>query len=131
MVLLKAIAIETYKETIVEKPINFEIMNPNDEVNITVQSPPVDNEKPNISITTPTEDQIFPEGTLSVEMRGTASDNVAVILVELSNDGTVWTPAIGTTNWNGSVMVQTGANTLYARARDAASNTRTAIVNIH
>jgi hypothetical protein len=102
----------------------------NDIVNITVQSPPVDNQKPDITITSPVEDQTFATGTLFVEMKGTASDNVAVVLVEVSNDNTIWTPAIGLTNWNATMIVQTGPNTLYARASDQATNSKTVMVNI-
>jgi hypothetical protein len=102
----------------------------NDIVNITVQSPPVDNQKPDITITSPVEDQTFATGTMFVEMKGTASDNVAVVLVEVSNDNTIWTPAIGLTNWNATMIVQTGQNTLYARATDEATNSKTVMVNI-
>jgi hypothetical protein len=101
-----------------------------DMVNITVQSSPVDDQNPDIIITSPTEQETFTAGTLLVEMKGSASDNIAVILVEVSNDGTIWTPATGTTNWNATVMVQTGPNTLYARARDAAANSKMVMVNI-
>jgi hypothetical protein len=101
-----------------------------DMVNITVQASPVDDQKPDIVITSPFEGQTFSAGTLFIEMKGTASDNIAVILVEVSNDGTLWTPATGTTNWNATLMVQTGPNTLYARARDAAANSKMVMVNI-
>jgi hypothetical protein len=102
----------------------------NDMVNITVLSPPMDDKKPSITITEPVEDQTFPEGTLFVEMKGTASDNVAVVLVEVSNDNTIWTPAVGLTSWNATMIVQTGPNTFYARATDEAANSKTVMVNI-
>jgi hypothetical protein len=101
-----------------------------DLVNITVESPPIDNQQPSITITKPDEGQTFPAGTLLVEIEGTSSDNVAVVLVEVSNDNTIWTPAIGLNNWNATLIVQTGSNTLYARAKDAAANSRTVMVNI-
>jgi hypothetical protein len=99
-------------------------------VNITVKSPPADTVPPSITITEPTEGTSFPSGTVLVNISGTSSDNVAVVLVEVTTDGVSWAPATGTTNWSAKLSVQTGNNTLQARAKDAASNAKLAIVNI-
>jgi|GEM_PF-3891625 len=99
-------------------------------VNFTVKAPPADNQPPTISISQPTEGQSFTAGTLQVNISGTASDNVAVALVEVSSDGVTWSTAAGTTSWSAKLAAQTGNNTLRVRAKDAASNTKIVMVNI-
>ena len=99
-------------------------------VNITVKSPPTDTQPPTITISQPTEAASFPTGTVQVNISGTASDNVGVTLVEVSSDGTNWVAATGTSSWSAKLSVQTGSNTLRARAKDAATNLKVSTVNI-
>jgi len=99
-------------------------------VHIKVLVPAPDTQLPNIIITAPTEGKIFPIGTDQVDITGTASDNVAVTLVEVSDDGVSWAPATGTTSWSAKLAVSSGNSTLQARARDAAANIRATQVNI-
>jgi len=70
----------------------------------------------------------FPPSGAVLESReatvsGTASDDSAVVLVDLSLDGSVWAPATGTTVWSGEVTLGEGENTIYARATDPSGNT--------
>jgi hypothetical protein len=99
-------------------------------VNFSVKAPPADTQPPTITIAQPTEAGSFPAGTVLVNISGTASDNVAVILVEVSSNGLTWSTATGTTSWSAKLDVQTGNNTLHVRAKDAASNTKVVTVNI-
>jgi hypothetical protein len=99
-------------------------------VNLTVKAPPADTQRPNITITAPAEGRTFPVGTAQMNISGTASDNVGVTLVEVSIDGIVWASASGTGAWSAKLAVQSGKNTLHARARDAAANIRESQVNI-
>ena len=91
---------------------------------------PADTTRPGITITAPTEGQQLPYGTTNVLASGTASDNVGVTLVEVSNDGINWQSATGTTSWTATLSVLVGSNIIRARAKDAASNIGTAMVNI-
>ena len=61
-------------------------------------------------------------GFLTALVNGTASDNVAVAMVELSTDGTNWQLASGTSSWSGSVALKCGDNTIFARATDTSGN---------
>jgi hypothetical protein len=79
-----------------------------------------DTEPPQIEITSPADHSVVTSATLTVS--GTASDNVAVVEVDLSTDLETWTEASGTTTWTGNVTVVNGSNTVFARATDADDN---------
>jgi hypothetical protein len=67
------------------------------------------------------------------EVSGTASDNQAVALVEVSLDGEEWDPAEGTTSWSHSLYTPTledGPHTIAVRATDPAGNQGFAQVHI-
>lgn len=83
---------------------------------------------PSISITSPANGQTFTTATIAV--CGTASDNVALSKVEVRVGAGSWQLASGTTSWSGSVTLNPGSNTIYARATDTAGNTRGASVTV-
>src|SRR5262249_22721885 len=72
------------------------------------------------SITNPADGAQFDQFALSVA--GVAADDISVASVELRLNGGVWSNAIGTTNWTGSVNLISGTNTIEARSRDGAGN---------
>ncbi len=78
--------------------------------------------RPTISISSPTDGQIFtPDTTITVS--GTASDadgTLTLVQVKL-NDGT-WQDATGTTEWSKSVTLHEHDNIIYARAQDDEGN---------
>ena len=94
----------------------------------TLLSPLPDTTSPTIAFTSPAEGTTLKSKTVTVS--GTASDDVAVEKVELSKDGTNWVLADGTTSWSGTLTLQKGANTIYARASDPSGNNATASVSV-
>jgi len=97
------------------------------ETSITVTYNPPDTTLPVISITSPTADQIFTTNAITVN--GTASNNVGVVEVKVGVSG-VYTTASGTESWNAPVTLESGSNTIYARATDTAGNTRETSVTV-
>ena len=93
-----------------------------------VPTPPPDTTTPTIAITSPANNSMLSSTTVTV--RGTASDNVAVQLVELSTDGIAWKMASGTTSWSRNVTLQVGTNTIYARATDSSGNRATVRISV-
>lgn len=81
----------------------------------------VDLEKPLIRIITPEGGAILK--ARDIEIKGRASDNMLLRAIELSMDGLNWSPASGLTEWSGRLELESGNNTIYARATDAAGNT--------
>ncbi len=53
---------------------------------------------------------------------GTASDDVAVAMVEVSLDGMNWMVATGTTSWSADLTLSAGQNTIRVRATDTSGN---------
>ena len=91
-------------------------------------TPEPDTINPTISIISPAQGAIL--GTATVEVSGTASDNVALSKAELSTDGTSWILATGTTSWSGTLTLNEGPNTIYARAVDTSGNTRNTNISV-
>lgn len=85
-----------------------------------------DTTRPVIAISSPSPGSTLE--TTSVTVMGTASDDVAVLSVQLSTDGTTWVAASGTSAWSGTLTLQQGTNAIYARATDTSDNV--AIVSI-
>ncbi len=84
-----------------------------------------DTTAPAISITRPTTAATHTRSTPSVDLGGTASDNVGVTRVTWSNDRGGSGTASGTTSWSMTgVVLQPGINVLTVTARDAAGNTK-------
>jgi len=90
--------------------------------------PGPDTINPTIAITSPADSAILT--STSVTVSGTASDDVALSKVELSRDGTNWSPAFGTTPWSGTLTIIEGDNTIYARATDTSGNSKTVSVTV-
>jgi len=65
-----------------------------------------------------------------VTVTGTASDDVAVVKVEVSAGGTIWELASGTTSWSAVLTLAEGGNTIYVRATDTSGNTATTTVTV-
>ena len=90
--------------------------------------PQPDTTPPSISISAPLESQTV--NLSALEVRGTASDNAGVRLVEVRLNGGAWAPATGNTSWTASVDLVLGSNLVEARAADFSNNTATASVNV-
>ena len=84
---------------------------------------------PQITINSPLDGGFV--NTTTVQMNGTASDNKAVAKVELSNETMVWTSATGTSDWSGSVFLDSdGVHELCARATDTSGNKALSCINV-
>lgn len=98
---------------------------PSNEISVPVP----DDLDPTVTITSPTRGETV--NTSSITASGTATDNVAVETVEVSTDGTTWTPASLTgSSWSGALTLSEGPNTIYARATDLSGNSATKSVPI-
>jgi fibronectin type 3 domain-containing protein len=87
-----------------------------------------DSTKPEVAITSPP-----PDGTVSagpVYVDGTATDDTAVVRVEVSSDGTTWSPALGTARWSARLNLAEGRWTIRARGIDSAGNSASVAVNV-
>ena len=62
----------------------------------------------------------------SIEVKGEARDDGAVLKVEASLDGVNWKPCSGNDTWSVKFNLKEGKNTIFIRASDAAGNTCTA-----
>jgi hypothetical protein len=92
---------------------------------LTVTRTTGDTTAPSVTITTPTTATSYTTTSATLNLGGTASDNVGVTQVSWTNDRGGSGTASGTTNWTASVTLQNGVNVLTVTARDAAGNTRT------
>jgi hypothetical protein len=75
---------------------------------------------PTLAITAPKAGGKFTNSTIQVT--GTASDNVGVTYVAAQINGSGWNPATGTSNWSVTLPITVGSNTVEAVAQDAAGN---------
>jgi hypothetical protein len=81
---------------------------------------------PTLAISSPTNGQTFTSSTIAVS--GTANDagcpctGVALVQAQMNGTGGTWQTASGTNNWSASASLNSGANTIYVRSRDAAGN---------
>ena len=99
------------------------------ETSVTVTYTPSDVETPVISITSPTEGQVF--SIASITVSGTASDNKALSKVEVKVGNGSWILASGNTSWTVSSMnLSVGSNMMTARATDNSNNTYETSVNV-
>lgn len=85
-------------------------------------SPPV------VTIGVPTGGQVFATG--SIDVGGTASDDIGVTRVTLAVDEGEPEPATGTTTWSGRLSMDPGVHKITARAYDASGQLGTATVQI-
>lgn len=85
-----------------------------------------DNIAPTVTITSPTSNPTYTTGVGTINIGGTATDNVGVTSVTWSNDRGGSGNATGTTAWSvNGIVLQTGVNVITVSARDAAGNTGT------
>lgn len=99
---------------------------------ITVTRTTGDTQAPTVTITAPTSSSTYSTLSSSINLRGTASDNVGVTQVTWSNNRGGSGTASGTTSWNaGTVSLQRGTNVLTVTARDAAGNTSTDTLTVN
>ena len=82
---------------------------------------PRDNVAPTVAIFSPREGALL--GVPNVTVNGTADDDVAISLVEVSLDGSAWSVATGTSSWSAEVQLSNGSNTIRAQATDSSGNT--------
>jgi hypothetical protein len=90
-----------------------------------------DTTAPAISITTPTTSARFTHQKPTVDLGGTASDNVRVMSVTWSNDRGASGTATGTTSWSlKGIVLKPGINVLTVKATDAAGNSKTDVLTV-
>lgn len=83
---------------------------------VTYQPPlPTDVTAPALTITSPTNGQVFTSA--SITLQGTATDDVGVTSVTVNGQ-----PATGTTSWSKAATLVAGTNTFTVQAQDAAGN---------
>ena len=93
---------------------------------LTVTYTPPDTTAPAVTISNPTSGTTYSTGTTPITLAGTASDAVGVTQVTWSSDRGGSGTCTGTTSWTCSnITLQSGANVLTVRARDAANNAGT------
>ena len=80
-----------------------------------------DTSTPTVIITNPASDGTT-VSSASLNVTGTASDNVGVTLVQVRLNGGSWFNAAGTGNWSIGLLLASGLNVIEAQARDAAGN---------
>jgi hypothetical protein len=82
--------------------------------------------RPVATITTPTSNASYTSTTATMNLGGTATDNVAVTQIRWSNDRGGNGTATGTTTWGAAgIPLQTGTNVITVTALDAAGNSGT------
>ena len=87
---------------------------------------PPDATRPTIRITAPTTDSTYTTSNSPVNIRGSASDNVAVTSVRWTNSRGGSGDCTGTSSWRkDGIVLSSGENVITVTARDAAGNSRT------
>ena len=93
---------------------------------VTTATTSSDTTRPTVSIATPTTGTSYTSSSSTVQIGGTAADNVGVMSVTWSNSRGGSGTASGTTAWGvPSIGLQTGDNLITFTARDAAGNAGT------
>jgi Divergent InlB B-repeat domain/Glucodextranase, domain B len=91
--------------------------------------PPADTTPPTISIVSPPNSNSV--DTPTVDVIGTAADNVGVTQIQYTISGSSRQTATGTTSWTFNVALNVGSNTIIVYARDAAGNEKTSTLTIN
>ena len=100
------------------------------EVSGVAQAPP-DTQDPTITITSPTSSSTYSTSNSTINIGGTASDNVGVTSVTWSHDRGGSGSASGTTSWSVSTInLVYGINVISVEARDAVGNLATDNITI-
>lgn len=102
-----------------------------DALTVTYTTPTADTTRPTISISTPTTGTTYTATALSVDLGGSAGDNVGVAQVRWVSDRGGSGVATGTTSWSASgVPLLSGSNVITVTALDAAGNTGTDVLTV-
>ncbi|MFA5771840.1 MAG: carboxypeptidase regulatory-like domain-containing protein [Thermoplasmata archaeon] len=80
----------------------------------------VDNVQPAVAITSHATNTVV--STETINLVGTASDNVGLESVMISKNNETWNAVTGTTTWNATVTLSVGVNTIYIKATDTSGN---------
>jgi len=99
-------------------------------VGVTVSNTVLDTTPPSVAITSPTNNATV-QGTVNIN--GTASDNISVSSVAISIDGGAYVATAGTTSWTFSwntTLLTNGTHTITAKATDSSNNTNTQQVTV-
>ena len=95
----------------------------------TLPPAPLPNTK--IAITSPASGSMFKTSSATVNLSGTASDNLGITQVSWIADTGIVGTAIGTTTWSVTgIALHTGANHITVTARDAANNQASASIDV-
>jgi hypothetical protein len=98
---------------------------------LTVTYSPADTTAPTVTITGPTNAATYSTSSSTVNLSGTASDNVGVTQVTWVNDRGGSGTASGTTSWSANnIALQSGANVITVTAKDAANNSSTDVLTV-
>lgn len=90
-----------------------------------------DSTDPEVTITSPTSNPTYSTASNSLNIAGSASDNVGVTSVDWDNDVGSNGTCTGTTSWSqNSIALSEGANVITVTANDAAENTGTDILTV-
>jgi len=99
---------------------------------LTVTYTPPDTQDPTINITSPTSSPTYTTSNSTINISGTASDNVGVTEVTWENNRGGSGTASGTTYWSvTSISLQIGENIITFTAHDAAGNTGADIITVN
>jgi Putative Ig domain len=101
-----------------------------DALTVTYTTTTADTTRPTISISTPTTGTTYAATALSVNLGGSAGDNVGVAQVRWVSDRGGSGVATGTTSWSASVPLLSGSNVITVTALDAAGNTGTDVLTV-
>jgi hypothetical protein len=94
-------------------------------------TPAPDGTAPTVTITTPTSSTSHSTNSATLNLGGTASDNVGVTLVEWTNSLGGSGTATGTASWTANgIALTVGLNAITVTARDAAGNVNTDLLNV-
>lgn len=85
---------------------------------------------PTISITSPMTSPTYSTSSASLDIKGSASDNVGVTAVTWTNSAGGSGTASGTTSWDVPLGLAAGVNTLTFTAHDAGGNNSSAVVTV-
>ena len=90
-----------------------------------------DTADPVVTITSPTEDATYATSSATINLSGTASDDVGVSSVTWSNDRGGSGEATGTTTWSiTGISLSEGENVITVTATDAAANEGTDVLTV-
>lgn len=85
---------------------------------------------PTVQISSPTNAETYITKNTTIQLGGTASDDVALSLVRWTNDRGGSGTCDGTTNWSANIPLQEGANVLTITAVDTSTNASTDLITV-